>query len=275
MRFLLSRRIGVLALAGALSVGPGVSSEAATMREAVASWQSPVCYLVSYGRSNSTGTGFLVLTRKQGTVLLFTARHVVWGQDSLFVAVGAYDSAGARIALSGMFTLEKEGRRIYNVSDTMQDCAWIAIETASLLRGKPPGYTISAVREDAFVKTSDLFPGLPVVFSGYPAGLSVGEKAPLSRRGSIAGIDAANNTILIDAMAVGGFSGSPVFLDKSQQISNTVPGVFVGLVYARTELNRGFVTQDSSTSLIIPENIGIARVVPADVLLPSVRLFKK
>jgi hypothetical protein len=195
--------------------------------------------------------------------------------DSIKVTFGIYDSSGVRESRWGMFDVTKNGRRFYNVSDTVQDCAWMVIDIRSLVESLKPGFTLYGVREEYFVKTHDLLPGLPVIFSGYPANLSVGDKAPLTRRGSIAGVDLATNTILLDAMAVGGFSGSPVFLDKTQELCKGIPGVFVGLVYAKTEMNRGLMLSDSTTSLVLPENIGIARVVPADVLLPSVRLFAK
>jgi len=251
------------------------SANSATMRELAVSWQSSVCHLESYGGHLEFGTGFLIQTARPGSVLLFTARHVLESKDSVKVTLGVYDSSGARVARSAVFDVTKDGRRYYNISDTLQDCAWMVLDIISLLRSLPAGSAVYGIKEESFVRSSDLLPGLPVLFSGYPANLSVGDKTPLTRRGSIAGVDNSSRTVILDAMAVGGFSGSPVFLDKSQEICRAVPGVFVGLVYAKTELNRDFVTQDSSTSLIVPENIGIARVVPADVLLPSVRLLTR
>lgn len=271
----LSRKRGrILALVLiATAFGGWAAGQTATMKEAATSWQSPVCYLQSFGSPSKTGTGFLVLTRDPKTVLLFTARHMLADMDSIRVTLGAYDSAGHRVALTGVWPLLEDGRRIFHISDTLQDCAWIAVPTKTLLAGSPPGHTIAAIKEESFVHAKDLFPGLPVIFSGYPAGLSVGDKSPLSRRGSVAGFDPTSNTLLIDATAVGGFSGSPVFLDNTQSISRGFNGGFIGLVYAKQEQSRNLITQDSSTSLDVPENIGITRVVPADVLLPSMRLF--
>lgn len=273
MTFNLEHRLRVFALIVIATISGSSRGDAATMKEVGVSWQSPVCHLESYGKTPGTGTGFLVLTRDPGTVLLFTAKHMVHQNDSLRITIGAYDSSGSRIALSNTWPLLEGGHRIYHISDTLQDCAWIAVNTSGLLKSSPPGFTIAAVKEESFVHAKDLFPGLPIVFTGYPAGLSVGQKAPLSRRGSVAGFDPATNTLLIDAMAVGGFSGSPVFLDNTQSIAKDFTGGFIGLVFARTDVTRNFATQDSSTTLSVPENIGITRVVPADVLLPSVRLF--
>lgn len=258
-----------------LRVALGGLCEAATIEELTRSWQSSVCHLESFGPVRASGTGFLIQTVRSGSILLFTAKHVLEGQDSVKVTLGVYDSTGVRTARFAVFDVTRDGRRFYNISDTLQDCAWMVLDIRPLLRSLPSGCSVYGIREDSFVRSSDLLPGLPVVFSGYPANLSVGDKTPLTRRGSIAGVDAASKTILLDAMVVGGFSGSPVFLDKSQSICSSVPGVFVGLVFAKMESPRGLVAQDSSTTLIIPENIGIARVVPADVLLPSVQLLNK
>lgn len=273
MKFAQVLGMKISALVAIVTLCAWVVGETATMRELAVTWQSPVCHLESFGTTKDTGTGFLVLTRDPGVVLLFTAKHMLDRKDSLRITVGAYDSSGNRIALSNTWPLLDSGQRVYRISDTLQDCAWIAVDTKMLLKSSPPGYTIAAIKEAGFVRTQDLFPGLPVVFSGYPAGMSTGWKTPLSRRGSIAGIDPSTKTLLLDAVAVGGFSRSPVFLDKSQAICEGIPGGFVGLVYAKTELSRNLVARDSSTSVNVPENIGITRVVPAEVLLPSVRLF--
>lgn len=273
-----TRRSGILGWV--LMCGVGVIDPAdigaATLREMAVSWQSSICHIESYGARVGFGTGFLVQTARPGTVLLFTARHVLAGKDSVKVTFGVFDSSGTRESKWGVFDVTKDGRRYYNVSDTLQDCAWMPIGITPLLKVLTPDQSIFGIGQEKFVNSDDLIAGLPVVFVGYPADLSVGDKAPLTRRGSIAGIDAKTKTILLDASAVTGFSGSPVFLDKSQDLCKAVPGVFVGLVFDRKDVNRTYTTQDSSAALIIiPENIGISRVVPAEVLLPSIRLYEE
>ncbi|MEW5701905.1 MAG: serine protease [Candidatus Zixiibacteriota bacterium] len=240
-------------------------------KEVIKSWELPVCYVVSHGDSTKYGSGFLMGTADSNMFLFFTALHVVQGSDSVQVQLGIYDGDCNRRRWEFRWVPHEAGQRVYYVSDPSYDCAWIPIRRELIVRGLPATWRFWFVKKNQLVPVDSLCVGLPVVFAGYPAGLSVGSKVPVVRFGRIAAIGLDPRQVLLDANVFQGSSGSPVLLDKTDPRTRAFEGSLVGLIFENLDVLR----QSPESQFRSTENLGIGCVVPADVLLRSVELFEK
>jgi len=244
--------------------------------------QTSVCFVESFGvKSKGIGTGLLAESYIPGFVLLFSAKHVLEGKDSIIVTVTTYDSSDGYVPVSFTKRIEKNAANMIYVPDPNQDCGALLIDPTNFDRKiVPKGHKHYVLPRSNCIPVSELFAGIPVVIVGYPLGLRTQSMLPLLRKGSIAGIDLGSNTIYLDAQIFPGSSGSPVFLDTTQdlgrQLASKLGGRFIGLVWSAVPMRKEYVNLSYEPDrLSMSENSGIGMVVPADVLMDFVDMVAR
>lgn len=250
-------------------------SESATNREIARSWTQPVCLVESFARDSQVGAGFLSSTYSPDVIILFTAKHMLENRDSVRVTWRAVDPGGRIIPVSFSLDLMRGGMRMYLVSDTAQDCAWIPFPTETLRSRVCLGCTFSTFDTLGYVSTADLLPGMDVIVCGFPLGFRLSQSSPMVRKGAIVGVEPSSNTILLDAATIGGFSGGPVLVDKTSNLGREINGSLVGLCFGYNLRRSQRQALSGSDTVSFEEELRLSRVVPAEVLLRSVELFKK
>lgn len=218
---------------------------------------------------SSVGTGFLTKFDSDPNRFIFTTnKHVVENAVELELTIPIVDS---NLTIVGTVQLNvplfKDTAKQYYIPGENLDIALLILQKSILSRLSNVGF--ASLRASLYTQTNNLFVGQPIVFSGYTLGLTVNEKQPLLRKGSIAGIDTLKNIIYLDADAYGGSSGSPVFIDFSSNANiefyNKYNQLLIGIISGYKPFTKQLVNLDTKkVEMIQTENSGIAIVVPAE-----------
>ena len=205
--------------------------------------------------------------------IFFTAKHLVENQDSLRVTVVTYDRAGGLEPVSFTKPLVVGGRPIWFVPDPEKDVVGLLVTPLEFgPLSVTQGFKHYLIPRSLYVPESSLFEGLPVVICGFPLGLHSAEMRPVIRRGTIALVDSASSTIVLDAQVFPGSSGSAVFVDEGSRVGmafkNSTGQSFIGLVNAYVPMRKRYINPaDSIDQMLVSENAGLGLVVPSDVLI--------
>lgn len=230
------------------------------------------------------GTGFFTKPEKYPTKVIFTTnKHLIEGETELQLTVPIVDSS---YFVSGTLTfnvpLIKDTLKQYHIPSNDIDLVILIIDKESMRevgREKTLGISIfSSLPYSFYTNVQNLFAGQPVLFSGYPLGLSANKTKPLLRKGCIAGIDTIRNIIYLDADAFGGSSGSPVFIDINSPANvefwNTYKQMLVGIVSGYEPFEKQLLNlQTGRIEMVQSENSGIAVVVPAETIKKMADLY--
>jgi hypothetical protein len=222
--------------------------------------------------STNTGTGFLTKAERYGDRLVFTtAKHLIEGATELKLTVLFCDSShtwSAPVTLN--VPLYNDSLKLYYEPPGI-DAVLIPIERSAITRARMEAlvdFTVFISIPYRFYASMDsLFAGQPVLFPGYPLRITVNGSKPLLRKGCIAGIDKPTETIYLDADALGGSSGSPVFIDLSSQINveffQSSKQLLVGMITGYMAEKRDFADMRKENEIL---HAGIALVVPAETI---------
>jgi len=251
--------------------------------------------------TNIVGTGFFTKLEREPAKFIFTTnKHVIDGADSLKLTIPITDTSDAIIkTLTIMVPLSKKIvkyyhdfekkdivlQHIYTIelhTDTVEqyyfpeegfDIALVIVDKQLISQADSKSETLRvfAIPYSSYVSIDNLFVGQSVVFTGYPLGLSINRIQPLLKKGAIAGVDTIKNVIYLDADALGGSSGSPVFIDFNTQANvefwDAYKQMLVGIIsgYLTFERRR-FNNQTGKFEVVQIGNSGIAVVVPAETI---------
>ena len=220
--------------------------------------------------NESAGTGFLFghrvidPARPADTgymTVVITNKHVIADAKQASFKVWIIDKTGQPIRRT-QFTLDlfnKSGDSLFVVHPQGLDIAAIAIPSASISLSATE--KLSVITEAGVCQARDLYEGESVLFFGFPLNLELSNGMPLTRRGTIAGIDSLANLLYLDADAFPGSSGSPLYVD-SKDLLTTSPK-FIGVIAAYLPYVKRYAnTQTGQIEMVQTENSGIAEVVP-------------
>lgn len=235
-----------------------------------------------------TGTGLIF--RASNSVYLVTARHVIfdanntnnpayWTLVNTQAIVTTYirgeggDMSPRTMTLDlAVLTSIQEVRFPFN-----HDIALIRFEECSTNDDRIvrtlPGVKFISARADllpmnpAYKKFEDLIIGSDVVTFGYPTDIGLQDSPqidrtqPLLRKGIVAGVNNDLRKIVIDSAVYGGFSGGPIFLRETDNMTYCtfyIIGIQTEVIPARLKF---------ATSLV---NSGYAMAEPIDIILTGI-----
>lgn len=249
------------------------------------------------------GTGLLFRKHPSSTVLVVTAGHLL-GADTLFVSLtadsafvafaanyynGVTDSEGRRWTISGTklrtaVGMKNSGQALHKLSPECDLGAFpislpgkAQVDSLLIRIARARVVTPSFLADDL-----DLSLGNDAYFLGFPAGLGSQEPIlPVLRKGAIAWLNPSGVEFLIDAVSLGGNSGSPVFtFARFTERLRIAPSRLVGIVVGHHGDRRILLQQDpknrqvAMTQLEI-ENFGLARAIMASAIIRLADMFEE
>lgn len=223
--------------------------------------------------NSQTGTGFLTKAEGYGNRLVFTtARHLIEGATDLKLSILFSDSSHTLTApVTLRVPLYKDNAKLYYEPPGGIDAVLIPIDQIALGKARMKAGVALPVFISLpyrfYANMDSLFAGQSVLFPGYPLGITLDGGKPLLRKGSIAGIDRETKTIYLDADALGGSSGSPVFVDLTSQANveffRSSRQLLVGMITGYMAEKRQMAEAPEEDEIL---HGGIAIVVPAETI---------
>ena len=181
------------------------------------------------GQFHSYGSGVLVASDSVN-VFALSNEHIVAIKDSNETTIRYAREIIVSINVKGVGAFPCSGK-IVRVNEAL-DLVAVRFYFPSAVKEK---LMAAIVGTDIWEDESNLREGEAVVYSGYPLGMGRGIfNSPLTRTGIISQLIPGSQTFLVDTFVQPGYSGSPVFLIRSQQ--NVLPTQwffrFIGLCKA-------------------------------------------
>jgi len=249
------------------------------------------------------GTGVLFRRRQSDPILVVTAGHLLRA-DTLFVSLSA-DSAfvdyakrtaakplimggrswllvGSRLRTA--VAMIDNGEKVYRIAEGVDLGAFpISIPGDVTADGEPLRTARARFVTPSFMASRpEIRIGADTYFLGFPLGLGSNDPiAPVLRKGAIAWINPHQAEFLIDAVSLGGNSGSPVFtyagISPDLRIAQSR---LVGIVVAHHSDSRLVLQQDPATKRVemAPleiENLSLAKAVMAREIIALADLFPR
>lgn len=247
--------------------------------------------IVSIGyKTNNTikwiGTGFIVgkaKDDKNAWIYLVTNKHVVEGQDCVWIKVHNYDK-NKDIEIE--IPLVENGNVIYSIHPNPDiDIMAVFLNGNYFVRNRLfTGYIDidkNAMSSEE-LRNHGVSEGNLVYMLGYPMGLvNVNSKSPICRMGCIARmteeqIDESNN-ILVDIQNFPGNSGSPV-VSKPEIISlegtsNLPQSVLIGIIHSYIPYRDMLISRQTGENVEVrTENSGLANMHPVEYIREVVNM---
>jgi len=238
------------------------------------------------------GTAFWVGSRNQG-IFLISNKHVFSKRDR--IALRVYQAGGGS---SVLFLIElnnaKGIAKWIGHPDSRVDIAAIKLNPDSIQIINDVNPKITTIPFSLFAKSSDVVEGDDVFFIGFPLGLRTTENSfPLLRAGTVSLLPtedflvSANqdtlgrHIVLLDAMSVGGSSGSPVFLKpgvnrpflQENVITAGTESKFIGILSGHLIDFQPVATPFGEG--VVKGNAALAIVHPASQILETINLLTK
>ena len=258
------------------------------------------------------GTGFLVGARSDTSIyrydmrIAITNKHLLHGREEVYVSIPATDefikytkSAGTKQVKvkSRMWSLDGKrlrtkfetiinDKKMYAVHDNPAiDIAAFQLNPPGIITtddGKEVKVSNIALLGDSFVGSNkEIRLGRETYFVGFPWGFgSLDPISPVVRSASVAWIDPCHGEYWLDAISLGGNSGSPVFT-KTQKLQDDEleHAKLVGIIFGHHGDKRQLISIDTSCQahieLLEIENSQLARAVFINDILIVIDKAKK
>lgn len=238
------------------------------------------------------GTAFWVGSQTDGIVLV-TNKHVLSNRDK--IALRVYQAGGVPSAIMIVTLNDRLGVPLWvGHPDSRVDVAAIRINTDSIQTLTDASPRITTVQLSLFAKRSDVIEGDDIFFLGFPLGIRTTENSfPLLRAGIVSlkpiedflvlanGDTLGKQVFLLDAVSIGGSSGSPVFLKPGMTrpflqpnvLGKVIESKLIGIISGHV-IDTQTVYTPSGEGVALG-NAGLAIVHPAEQILETIRLLKK
>jgi hypothetical protein len=234
------------------------------------------------------GTAFLVGNRTDG-VFVISNRHVFDNRETVILRVHQADNRPSVLFLVHLRT--SSGTPLWiGHPDSRVDIAAVKLSLDSAITLNDVEPRITTIQFSLFADSSDVVEGDDVFFIGFPLGLRTTDNSyPLLRAGTVALlptedflVTASQDTIgkdiyLLDAMSIGGSSGSPVFMKPGLNRPVREPGLWGNVTKSKLiGILSGHVVDLQPVSTpsgkgVASGNAALAIVHPASQILETIR----
>ena len=213
-----------------------------------------------YGTGSFFGVPFSD-TSTVGTVMVVTAKHVLFKYDSLGNVVGKYDNATITLMTREGNKELREYALVYE--DSLLD---IAVLSPKLRLRSFSEYQTFVPFINDISKFTEIKKGLTAFIAGFPfrIGLTSLDMNPVLQSGIVSYVDTINSLVLIDIPVNPGNSGCPVYILCTDGLVK-----LLGLVF-QYEPSREDIVFRTSIGKTVPANSSLGRVVLLRTIIPTV-----
>lgn len=256
-------------------------------RDNLEEWTRTVVYLEAFSGSNrtiaNTGTGFLLwdYTTSGKDLILVTNQHVLHDKDSLSVRLNLIPNELKFETLEAIVPLKTPRGLTWRALSPDIDVAAMRV-VLPLLDSTIVLETIS-IGNSMILPRDSLLVGEDVLYLGFPIGISGNlRNTPVLRRGLVSltkSDELANGTFLVEAQALPGNSGGPVFrreyvmFDSSQVVQ--VRSGLIGIMTAYKPTLETYYDQNLQPRIALSVHSGLSIVYDTDIVMKCVSLVRQ